>query len=297
MSNSPREHDSEPSREQASDEGPIPLARPAPEFASPATPPRSEHQTPTHQARSSAPLDVEDLRCPNCAAFLKSGAVLCLKCGYDLQANLIRQPSVGVDVITDLDELDQGSPPRESKRSAQQPERDEFIPASRLGFSTLLIFGAVLGASALIAAGLRAGWIGGSFAYVIAYLLLTAYQLIVFTATGIGAILIAALGARQRFVRFEIVAARMLIAVASFLLLIHLKIPGVYDWLSKGLLVAAATGIYVLLLMGFFKKRREQAAWILLIHAGLCVALTLGMTLARWVSETGSSIQNTNDQP
>lgn len=214
-------------------------------------------------------LELEDVTCPNCSVPLSADAVVCIACGYDLHANVVRTPEIGVAEVALAEEA--------------KPKIVEFVPAGRGGVQPVAIAGAFVGMLAAVAAGISAGRLGGSL-FVVASVLLVIYTVLVQTATGIAAVAGAAMLAKERFSRIDLVAARMLLAVAAFTLIISVPVPVEYRWLWGGLKWLGAATVYVVLIMILFKKDRIKAGGIVVMHAALWLLLAVGMQLAAWAS-------------
>jgi hypothetical protein len=249
-----------PGPEGGAQTGPLPIARPAG---------GSEKKVGDESI-----LELADPSCPRCHATLGADDVVCVKCGYDLKANVIRTPEVGVDVVAD--EADE---PEKSKRP-------EFVPEPRsgaTGIPVLLAVGAILAVCAMVAAGIHAGEKAG-WTLVMARVLMVLYTAVVYSVTGVVAVLVASILFAHRFSRTDHAAARMFVVTSAFLLIANLGIPWLPEWIGKGLLAGCAALVYWLLVMFLFKKDRQPAAAVMVVHAALCFLLWLGMVLSGWVS-------------
>ncbi len=248
---------------------------------------------PASQAGSGDPhvsiLELADSTCPKCHAVMGESDVVCVKCGYDLKANVVRTPEISVVASPShaSGDSDEAKPPRSSK--------PEFVIQGRGGaggtsggVQTLLIVGGVISLLTLIAMGIGAGHAGGSV-YVIANLLLGAYRLLINSAIGIAAVAIAAWVLGFRMSRYELAGARMLVVTSAFLLVTNLWIVGLWImpdmlWIPKTLCTIGGGLAYWLLVMVLFKKDRQPAAAVMIAHAVLWFLLHVGMALAAWVA-------------
>ena len=229
----------------------IPLARPAGDEA--------------------APLGIVDDTCPRCHATLAHDAVMCVKCGYDLKANVVREPGVGVVEV---------EPPRST------PADTDFVVPGRGSAQVLATTGVFLTLGALIFSGMNAERAG--FWVVVGTIALTLYNIAVHTGTGIAAVIAAARLCEQKFGRLDIAAARMFVAVSLFHLVTALHIP-IHAGLAQVLKWAAAMGLYYLAVWLLFKKDRYGAMLIALSHFGLWVLLQLGSQLSGWLGAATNS--------
>jgi ribosomal protein S27AE len=245
----------EPGAQPARPEPRPPLARPA--------------------AQGAAPIELVDDTCPKCGATLAHDAVLCVNCGYDLKANVVREPGVGVVEV---------DPAGEKRRAA--PRAGEFVVPGRGGPQVLATAGVFLTLGALVFSGVNAqaggAWVtAGTVA-------LTLYNIALHTCTGVAAVAVAARLAEQAFGRFELAAARMFLAVALFHLVVSLRIP-IHEGVAVVLKWAVAMGVYYLAVWLLFKKDRAGAAVIALSHFVLWVLLQLGAELSAWVAAAGKA--------
>lgn len=235
-------------------------------------------------------LELADSTCPKCHAVMGESDVVCVKCGYDLKANVVRTPEIGVvgpPLASDGDSSE--AKPRSSK--------PEFVPASRGGGASgsgsgnvqpMLIIGGIIGLLSLVAMGIGAGH-GGGTVYILATLLLGAYRLLINSAIGIAAVALAAWVLGFRMSRYELAGARMFVVTSSFLLVTNLWIVGLWImpdmlWIPKTLCTIGGGLTYWLLVMVLFKKDRQPAAAVMIAHAALWFLLHIGMALAAWVA-------------
>lgn len=253
---------------------PVPVARPA--AGVPSHSGGNLHTRPT--------LELASQTCPKCGTLLADDAVVCVRCGYDLRANVVREPEVGVDEIP-------AGASESGGGSAASDTREEFVPPSRMGHMPLVWIGLALTIGAAALAGYNVSGVAGT-GLVIAKILQVMYTAVVGTATGVAAIFIATLLYRQRFTRIELAAARMFVLTGAFLLLSNIRftgLPGWISWFVPFAIFAAAAVVYWLLVMVLFKKDRQPAAAVMVFHAGLWLLLVVGMLLAAWVSSATPS--------
>jgi hypothetical protein len=212
------------------------------------------------------PLDLADDDCPRCHKPLAHDAVMCVNCGYDLKANVVRQPEHG-EVIVPVAKA--GGP-------------KEFVTPGRGSAQVLAACGVFIALSALIIAGINARewgtWI------VLGTVALTLYSIILHTCTGVVAVIIAAKLCEEKLGNLEIAAARMFVAVGLFYATSRLHLPITWAFLAGLLVWAAALGIYYLVLWFLFKKDRFGTGLIALSHFAIWMLLEAGTALASWVA-------------
>lgn len=203
--------------------------------------------------------------CPNCGSTMDADAVVCLVCGYDLKANRVINPVTGVEEI-------------EPKAGAAGVDtRAEFV---RPGGTPKLV--GILGGIMLIGASVCAGFAapaGSGFVVTAAMVVLTLYSGVLHTATGVAATWCAAKYVGERFTKIDLVAARMLLVFATFLLVLSVPAHLPYEWLDKGLKFVAATGTYFLMLMATFRRDRRVTLTLLAAHAAIWVFVQIGVLM------------------
>lgn len=246
------------------DSGSIPVARPA---AAAGSPPEQ-----SAQAGGGSLYELETTKCPRCGSVLGAQDVVCVKCGYDLQANVVREPEISTAYTEP-----------EAPESAPL-SKPEFVLPGRGDAKTAAIAGLLLLVGAMIAAGFRAAQIGAS-GYVALMIALTLYQALVQTATGVVAVCIAAYLLSYRMSRFEVVAGRMLAVTAVFLLVANLPVTakmeaGFVKTLAGAAVFLLAGGAYWVTFMFLFRKGRQPAALVMIVHAALWLLLNLGLWLS-----------------
>jgi hypothetical protein len=161
----------------------------------------------------------------------------------------------------------------------QLPELPEFVMPGIGEPRHLAIGGVGLLVAAMIATGINAP---NSVPYRV---LLTLYNTLVHTGTGVVAVYIAARLMERSFTRVELVAARMFVAVAALTLIMSLAVPlTAYGWINQVVRAALAVGAYVLLVAGSFKLwQRTPLMYVIGFHALLWLIVQLGMALAAMV--------------
>jgi len=210
------------------------------------------------------PIGLADEDCPRCHAPLAHEAVMCVKCGYDLKANIIREPEVGIVAPV--------APVKEAV----------FVTPGRGSPQVLATCGVFLTVGAMVAAGLAARQYGAWV--VIGSVALVLYSIALHTGTGVVAVIGAARLSEERFTRLELAAARMFVAVALFYSVASLNLPLGLVFLSQLVKWTLAMGVYFGAVWFFFKKDRFGAALIALAHFAMFMLLQLGAGLAGWVA-------------
>lgn len=109
---------------------------------------------------------------------------------------------------------------------------------------------------------------------------LTIYNGLLHTATGVGAIVIAATLARRQIGPWDLGAARMLTAVSAFLLVFNLNIQlvGTGKWEETILASLAYLGVIGIT----FRQTRDVHATLVISHFFLWLVIQLGSQLAVW---------------
>lgn len=206
---------------------------------------------------------------------MASRDVVCLKCGYDLRANVVREVETGVAEEPETDPGGEGG-----------GAKAVFVQPGRLTVKSLLITGAVLTVGAAVAAGVFAP--AGSGAWlVLGLVLLCLYQIVVHSVTGVGAVAVAARMRGARFGSIELALGRVFVAFSLFQLISRLRLPLGWSVANVGLPWVLACGAYFGALMILFRKDRATTALIALAHFILWILLNAGMELSRMV---GSAI-------
>lgn len=224
-------------------------------------------------------FEIAEDRCPKCGIPMPSLAVVCVKCGYDQRANVVREVTTGT-VETPAD------PEPTSKAAPAAPAGKEFVEPGRLSSQALTIIGGVLTVGALVGAGVWGP--RGSFWLVVASLAYTLYLIAVNTVTGVAAVAIAAKVSHAAFGRLDLAAARMFAAFALFQALVNVRYPLGYQVLTAGLPFLVGAAAYFGAIMLLFKKDRQTTSLIALGHFVLWLLLQLGPMLAGMMSVAGS---------
>lgn len=110
--------------------------------------------------------------------------------------------------------------------------------------------------------------------------LLTIYNGLLHTATGLGAVVVAATLARKQIGPWDLGAARMLAAVSAFLLVFNLNIQLVGDAKWEETILASLAYLAVIGLT--FRQTREVHATLVISHFLLWIIIQLGSQLAVW---------------
>lgn len=260
MSDEPRQH--------TGDDEPWELEPVGSETPAPGPAPEGHADKPTPKIEAQPILELEEERCPKCRAPLGPGDVVCLKCGYDMRANTVRQ----VEHRTESVDAEPG-----------EAEAEPFVTPGRGSPKALAIAGGVLSITAMIVAGLGVPPDGSTW-LVVASVLLVLYEVVLHTGTGLVAVAAAARISEERFGGEEAVqlaAARVFVAMAVFELVLHLvgltpyRLVAVLAWPLAG----AAYWLVVWLL---FNKTKTVALVIVLAQVILWVLVRLGMEIATW---------------
>lgn len=162
----------------------------------------------------------------------------------------------------------------------ERPELPEFVKPGFGEPKHLAVLGGVLLVIAMIATAVNAP---NSVAFRV---LLALYNTLVHTGTGVVAVYIAARLSERSFTRVELVAARMLVAVAALAVVMSLELPLTgYGWLNQLIGAALGVGAYVLLVAGSFRLwDRTPLTYVVGFHALLWLIVQVGMALAERVS-------------
>jgi hypothetical protein len=222
------------------------------------------------QGRIEAPSILEapaEEPCPRCRAPLAPDAVFCLKCGYDLRTAEVRTTETGVD-------LERPSP-EELKKA-----RPEFSPSDRGTVQTIAIAGAVMTIVAMICAAVFSPV--ARPAYVFGKVGLTLLDTLINTGTGIVAVAVAARLADMRLGRIDLLAAKVLLAFATFQTIALIALPGPPRLMAL-LMFLVAGAAYWALLMLLFGRSRMDALTVVVAHFILYFALAMASDLSSWL--------------
>lgn len=196
--------------------------------------------------------------CPNCGAPLARDEVVCMKCGYDLEANVVRKPKVAEEEVAD----------------AEAEEPDLFVEPGRGSPRVLAIAGGVITVAAMIVAGMNTAVDGPAIA---AAVVLPLYEVILHTASGVLAVFIVSKLVEERFGSPELAAARILVAFALFQLVMAMVIPvPAVGGILKAIL---GLGAYWLAVWWFFKKTPAVTLLIMAAHIALWAFVWIGKVL------------------
>lgn len=219
-------------------------------------------------------FEIEEDRCPKCGIPMPSMAVVCVKCGYDQRANVVREVQTGVV------EAPVAAAAGESPAAAAG--KPDFVVPTRLDVKPLAIAGAVLTVAAMVAAGYYAPV--RSFWPITGWVLLTLYSVAVNAATGVAAVAVAARVGSQPFGRLDLALARMFAAFALFQAVSNTRPSLGYAVLTSGVPFLIGAALYFGSLMLLFRKDRREATLIAMAHFILWLLLQLGPVLAGWVA-------------
>lgn len=196
--------------------------------------------------------------CPNCGAALAPDEILCMKCGYDLEANVVRKPKVDEGEAAD----------------AEPEEPDLFVEPGRGPPKLLAIAGGVITVAAMVLAGVNARVDGAAVA---AAVILPLYEVLLHTASGVLALFIVSKLVEERFGNPELAAARMMVAFALFQLFMAMEIPvQVVGGVLKSIL---GLGAYWLAVWWLFKKTPAVTLLIMAAHIALWAFVWIGKVL------------------
>jgi hypothetical protein len=117
--------------------------------------------------------------------------------------------------------------------------------------------------------------------------LLTLYDALLHTGTGVAAVLVGSMLLERRFGSIELATARMLAAVGAFMLVFHLPI----SLISAGKLeeTVLAGLAYLGMVALTFRLSRNALLIVAGSHFGLWLIVQVGMQLTRWSASAGSA--------
>lgn len=169
--------------------------------------------------------------------------------GFDEDADFESDPEV---------ERALGKRPETPRGAESAPPEEAFIQPGLGEPQVIALIGAGVLLSAVIAAAIRAPslwWVHG---------MLAAYAGLLHAGTGVGALAIGARLAEKPLGRWDLGAARMLMAVALFQLVFHIPIPA-QIWLGP----VAAAGVYAAATMTLFRLPVQQWFTVAASHLGI----------------------------
>lgn len=259
--------------------GAIPEARPA---AAPGGPEHAGGGGGPGEPFGPRPIfEIEEDRCPKCGIVMPSAAVVCMKCGYDQRANIVREVTTGVVETAEPRPTGRAAAPETSGRAGST---DQFVQPGRLTPKALAITGGVLTAAAVVCAGVFAHPSQRSFLPIVGLGLFTLYSVAVNTATGVGAVAIAARLKSQPLGRLDLTLARMFASFSLFQAIVNVRPSLGYSILTGGVPFLVGAGAYFGAIMLLFRKDRQTATLIAAAHFVLWILLQLGPVLAGWVA-------------
>ncbi len=224
-------------------------------------------------------FEIEEDRCPKCGIVMPSAAVVCVKCGYDQRANVVREVSTGV-VEVPASAPAAGAAPA-SPATGGKPD---FVQPGRLSPRTLAIAGGVLTAAAVVCSCIFAPASHRAFMPMVGLGLWTLYLIAVNTATGVGAVAIAAKFNSQPLGRLDLTLARMFAAFSLYQAIANVRPSLGYSLFTNGVPFVAGAAAYFVGVMLLFKKDRQTATLIAAAHFLLWLLLQLGPVLAGWIA-------------
>ncbi|MFZ2875190.1 MAG: hypothetical protein WAZ94_12010 [Phycisphaerales bacterium] len=174
----------------------------------------------------------------------------------------------------------------ESRPAPENPGPAEPVPGAapplvtpgRLAAKHMAIAGGVVSVAAVIVGAWGAGdrWLGGG--------VMAAYLIVLHTCTGVLALGATAHLHARRLGPPDLAAARMLVAVAAFILVVVLPIPGPAA-LARPLATLCAVAVYLLLVGVLFRPGAQRYRAMVALHA-VCAALAwLLLSLHGWIGE------------
>jgi hypothetical protein len=189
--------------------------------------------------------------------------------GFEEDADFTADPEV--------ERVAAGKPEQPVRVVADPPE---LIKPGLGGARVWGVVGAVLAVGALVATGVNAG------DHHVARILLALYSVALHAGTGVVAVYVAAVLTERRVTRVELVAARMLTAVAAFSLVFHLRIDPFGESFKTGKLEETLLGaaVYLGVVAGLFRFQRFPFLYVVGSHFGLWLVVQLGMELSRFVA-------------
>ena len=202
---------------------------------------------------------------------------MCVNCGYDLKANVVREAELGEAV----------APPEPPASLGAK----EFVTVGRGSAQVLATCGVFITLAALIIAGVNARQWGAWV--VLGSVALVLYNIALHTCTGVLAVVVASKLSEERFTRLELSAARMFVAVSLFYAVRHSALPIPVHFLATFLIWSGAILVYVGAVWFFFRKDRYAVALIAIAHFMMWLMLQLGGQLAAWVA-SGQATQTPN---
>jgi hypothetical protein len=196
--------------------------------------------------------------CPNCGTPLARGEVLCMKCGYDLEANVVRKPKV-----------------TEEEGPGDEPEEpDLFVEPGRGSPKVLAVAGGIITVAAMILAGVNTTVSGAAIA---AAVVLPLYEVLLHTASGVLALFIVSKLVEERFGDPELAAARILVAFALFQLFMAMVIP--VPVVGAVLKTVLGLGAYWVAVWWLFRKTPAVTLLIMAAHIALWAFVWIGKVL------------------
>lgn len=169
--------------------------------------------------------------------------------------------------------------PKDSSPAAPVAETaPSLVTPGRLAVKHLAITGGVVAVAAVIIGAWGAGerWLGGG--------VMAAYLIVLHTCTGVLALGVTAHLHAKRLGPPDLAAARMLVAVAAFILVVMLPIPGP-PALARPLAALGAVAVYLLLMGALFRPGAQRYRAMVALHA-VCAALAwLLLSLHGWIGE------------
>ena len=162
--------------------------------------------------------------------------------------------------------------------------RPEFIPATAGEPKIIAGIGLALLVGALIATAITT-----TSKAPIAATLLTLYNGLVHSGTGIVAVYLAAFFSERRVTRPDQVAARMFVPVAAYALVFHLRINVFLLPMSKTEETIAAAAVYLAVVAGLLRLWGSRLMLVVGIHLLLWLIVGVGMALAAYVDTQPSA--------
>lgn len=251
-----RDHISpDPDAHAPAEQGPLPLEEPD-EAAG-----QSQHRSGSDEAdrRAERPAGHGDEYCPNCMAPLhERGALVCLRCGFDLKTLKVAKTRIAKPVEVDEDEDDEAEA-QPICRSGLGNERLPLIVAGVSGL--LLLIGHLAGFAALFPPAVvrEAGDEPIVFVQRILEIGRELVRIGVWTACAVAGLLMLAATVERKAGDLTLAAARLLSIVVTVRLVTFLHMPGPYwvEWTLEAILQAV---LFIGLALAFFRLTPRNAA-------------------------------------
>ena len=218
--------------------------------------------------------------CPRCGKAMGASSVVCTNCGFDLRTSeTAKGITPGVAKKADADvKPDDGRP----VLCVVNPDGKSFPPVK-----WLMIFACVCAlAGAVLAAVFTRTELPWWVRTAQAFLVLLSFG--IHTATGVGALYLAAIWLESKVGSLEVAAGRMAAAVGVFLAVLSIPVAaGGFSGVLAFLLAAAA---YLLVICVLFRRRIETGLKVSLMHFGVAGVVQGGLLLYQVVAVASEAV-------